>query len=92
MKGKHKITGENLIRHCHLCRNDQETCNYCKWLPEDMSKHKHIVSAKEQIYDPNITWLGRLFGKKPMTIEEKCCCGKVMKVYKTDSEMLEITI
>lgn len=85
MKAKHRITGETLIRECRLCRNESETCNFCKWRPEDISKHKHIYCFKSTTVQ-EVSWLGKLFGHKEKHITHYCCCGKIGKIVKRNKE------
>jgi len=83
---KFKLSGfgdEEFYRECPVCKNDNEYCNFCIFIPIDKSKHKHQFNCEEQIYDPNLNWFQKkILGKKEITIIKKCVCGKVGGIMK----------
>ena len=82
MKIKTK-NGEKFIRidgGCP-CKNERETCNFCKWKPENPEKHKHIFNCSEYIYNGKVRWFGKMFNQKEITIIKSCLCGKEGKTF-----------
>jgi len=87
MKGV--INGEKVERRCEVCR-ENEQCNFCRWVPLDMSKHKHVFKGEYQ-EEQHISWIGRLLGKKSIKVTKLCYCGEKGRTYERDG-LLEIKI
>lgn len=70
--------GDELFeRICPCCRNDFEVCNFCKFIPIDPRKHKHIFNCEEQILDLDMSWFKKLIGKSNIKIIKSCICGEI---------------
>ena len=73
---KEGMGNENYIRICGAgCKTENECCNWCEYIPKDMSKHKHKYFLKNN--ELITSFWKKISGGEYRKLTYKCPCGQI---------------